>query len=113
MTDVATLDARVKVLRAGSFAESTKRTYSTYLTCYLRFCGKLDINPVPLSTSNLGRYIAYLSLKLKFNSITNYLTVIKHLHVEAGLENPVGPTMPLHLFDPAWHSQGFGTGCKE
>ena len=89
MTDVATLDARVKVLRAGSFAESTKRTYSTYLTCYLRFCGKLDINPVPLSTSNLGRYIAYLSLKLKFNSITNYLTVIKHLHVEAGLENPV------------------------
>ena len=79
---------RVKVLRVGSFAESTKRTYSTYLTCYLKCCGKLDINPVPLSTSNLGRYIAYLSLKLKLNSITNYLTVIKNLHVEAGLANP-------------------------
>ena len=89
MTDVSTLDARVKVLRAGSFAESTKRTYSTYLTCYLKFCGKLDINLVPLSTANLGIYIAYLSLKLTFNTITNYLTVIKHLHGEAGLENPV------------------------
>ena len=104
MTDVSTLDARVKVLRAGSFAESTKRTYSTYLTCYLKFCGKFGVNPVPLSTSDLGRYIAYLSLKLKFNSITNYLTVIKLLHMEAGLTNPV------HLFDLAWHSKSFGTG---
>ena len=92
--------------------ESTKRTYITYLTCYLKFCGKLDINPVSLSTSDLGRHIAYLSLKLKFNSITNYLSVIKLLHVEAGLANPVGPTV-LASFAPAWHSLGSGTGRNE
>ena len=88
IASLSALDAIVKVLRAGSFAESTKRTYNTYLSCYLEFCDKFSILPVPLSAVDLGRYIAYLSLKLKFNSIMNYLSVIRLLHVKAGVSNP-------------------------
>ena len=89
IASISALDARVKVLRTGSFAESTKRTYNTYLSCYLKFCDKFSILPVPLSAVDLRRYIiAYLSLKLKFNSIMNYLSVSRLLHVEAGVSNP-------------------------
>ena len=49
----------------------------------------MSIAPIPLSQCDLGRYIAYLSRKLCFTSIRQYLNVVRILHVEAGLPNPL------------------------
>ena len=71
------------------FAVSTKKTYSSYLAMYYKYCQKFIVNPVPVSQQDLSRYIAYLSYDLKFSSITNYLSVVRLLHLEAGYGNPL------------------------
>ena len=76
-------------LRLLIFAQSTRRTYSTQLGLFLRFCSYLNINPVPISDTNLGRYVAFLAPKLCFSSIRQYLNVVRLLHVESGYPNPL------------------------
>lgn len=56
---------------------------------YMEFCAKVNISPVPLSQTDLGRYIAYLSRRLCFSSIRQYLNIVRLLHLEAGLPNPL------------------------
>ena len=66
-----------------------RRTYSTQLGLFLRFCSYLNINPVPISATDLGRYVAFLAPKLCFSSIRRYLNVVRLLHVESGHPNPL------------------------
>lgn len=49
----------------------------------------MGYSAVPATTTVLCRYIAHLSEKLCFNSIPKYLSIIKLLHVECGLVNPL------------------------
>ena len=73
--------------RSNTFASSTQKTYATQASFYFEFCAKVGIQPVPLSQADLGRYIAYLSHKLTYNSIRQYLNVLRILHLDAGYEN--------------------------
>ncbi|MES9882073.1 MAG: hypothetical protein ABW185_14455, partial [Sedimenticola sp.] len=83
------LDEDVTFYRGNTFAASTAKTYHTQLTCYLNFCSEMGIVPVPLAQINLGRYIAFLSRKLCFTSIRQYLNVVRLVHIEAGHQNPL------------------------
>lgn len=83
------LDIEVTKLRMLTFAESTRRTYGSQLGLFLKFCSYLNINPVPISTKDLGRYVAFLSQKLGFSSIRQYLNVVRLLHMESGHPNPL------------------------
>lgn len=56
---------------------------------YFEFCNKISVKPVPLSQYDLGRYIAYLSRRLCFTSVRQYLNIVRLLHVEAGFGNPL------------------------
>ncbi|CAG2211241.1 unnamed protein product [Mytilus edulis] len=49
----------------------------------------VHIAVVPLSRENLARYIAHLSRRLKYNSLCNYLSIIRILHLEAGYSSPI------------------------
>lgn len=49
----------------------------------------MKISPVPLSQENLGRYIAFLSRPLCFNSVKQYLNIVRLMHLEAGFQNPL------------------------
>ena len=49
----------------------------------------IKIPPVPLSSVNLCRYAAYLGRSHKFASIQQYLNVIRILHLEMGVQNPL------------------------
>ena len=49
----------------------------------------LNILPAPVSAQDLARYIAYLSNKLSFSSIKNYLSIVRLIHLEAGYPNPL------------------------
>lgn len=83
------LDARVQLLRDHVYAKSTIKTYKTYLSTYYEFCTLSGIVPVPISQLNLSRYIAFLSYRLRYASIINYLSVVRLLHLEAGFPNPL------------------------
>ena len=83
------LDDEVLKYRANSFAASTSKTYLTQLSAYLNFCSRMNIKPVPLSQENLGHNIAFLSRRLCFSSVKQYLNVVRLVHLEAGLQNPL------------------------
>ena len=59
------------------------------MKAYLDFCAKLCIDVVPISQTDLGRYIAFLSRRLSFSSVRQYLNVVKLIHLESGLRNPL------------------------
>ena len=82
------LDAEVQFYRSHTFARSTSKTYLAQKLAYFEFCNKLDIAPVPLSQYDLGRYIAFLSRRLCFSSVRQYLNIVRILHVDAGFPNP-------------------------
>ena len=84
-----TLDQEVSRLRQLTFAESSRRTYSCQLLLYLKFCSSLNISPVPISQHDLGRYIAFISSKLSFSSVRQYLNAVRLLHLEGGYANPL------------------------
>lgn len=83
------LDQEVLRYRANSFAASTSRTYSAQHSAFLKFCVEMKISPVPLLQENLGRYIAFLSRRLCFNSVKQYLNIVRLMHLEAGFQNPL------------------------
>ena len=83
-----TLDEDVQMSRSTCFVASTWRTYSAQLSASLDFCGKLNISPAPISQLDIGRYIAFLSRRLYFSSIRQYLNV-RLIHLDSGLKNPL------------------------
>lgn len=83
------LDGEVLFYRGNTFAASTNKTYLSQRTAYFDFCVKIGIPPVPLSQVDLGRYIAFLSRRLSFSSIRQYLNIVRLLHLEAGMPNPL------------------------
>jgi len=46
--------------------------------------------PVPVSQQDLACYVGSLSQRLQYSSLKQYLNVVRILHEEAGLPNPVG-----------------------
>lgn len=85
----ASLDKDVLMYRCNSYADSTAKTYSVHISSYLDFCNTLNIKPVPISQSDLGRYIAHLSRRLSFCSIRQYLNAVRIMHLEGGEKNPL------------------------
>lgn len=61
----------------------------TQRSSFFEFCRKLNIQPLPLSQTDLGRYIAYLSRRLCFSSVRQYLNVVRIIHLESGNPNPL------------------------
>lgn len=72
-----------------TFAETTKAAYRTHLRSYLRFCLKFDVDPIPANQFTLLAYIAFLARSLKPSSIGNYINIIRIIHLEANLKNPL------------------------
>ena len=72
-----------------TFAESTQRTYQSHRQAYLAFCSYMGYSPVPASTGILCRYAAVLARTHKYSSIKQYINIIRHLHLEWDLPNPL------------------------
>ena len=82
------LNDRVRWLQGQVFARSTRLTYASQRKLYFHVCNLSDICPVRLSQDDACRYIAFLSQRLAYNSIKQYINVVRILHLEAGLINP-------------------------
>ena len=71
------------------YSKNTKRAYKTHRDSYLRFCAFMGYSPVPASSLTLCRYATFLARTLKFNSIKQYMNIVRLLHLEWGLPNPL------------------------
>lgn len=83
------LDKELCDYRSQAFARSTKATYKSQLRAFLRFCLYFGYSAVPCTSATVLRYIAFLARSLSPNSIPNYLNVIRILHLQNGLPNPL------------------------
>ena len=83
------LDAALLNYMQSTFADSTKQTYRSHRKKYLDFCSSMGYSPVPVSTMTLCRYAVFLAKTLKFNSVKQYLNIVRILHIEWSLPNPL------------------------
>jgi hypothetical protein len=75
--------------KGSVFALATQKTYKSQLRSYFNFCLEYDCVPVPASQETLVCYMTCLARRLLPSSIPNYMNVIRLLHLEAGLKNPL------------------------
>lgn len=83
------LDKEVAEWRQLTFAESTKAAYRSHQKTYFRFCQMIGVHPVPASTTTICRYAAYLGRSRAFSTVQQYLNIVRILHIETGLDNPM------------------------
>lgn len=72
-----------------TFAKSTQASYRTHLKSYLRFCLYFQLQPVPAAQSTIVSYISFLARTLQPSSIQNYINIIRILHEDNRLPNPL------------------------
>lgn len=80
-----------------AFADSTKQAYKSHLKKYFNFCTALNISPAPITSTSLVRYAAYLASTLSYSSIGKYLNIIRIIHRELGLPNPLEDNYALNV----------------
>lgn len=79
----------------NTFAKSTQASYRSHLKAYLRFCLYFDFVPVPATQQCLVCYVTYLARSLAPSSIQNYINIIRILHEDNDLPNPMAKNFEL------------------
>jgi hypothetical protein len=96
-TGLEQLVQEARDFKKSSFALSTQKTYRSQLRRYLQFCLDFECCPMPASQETLICYTAFLARSLSAASIPNYLNVVRLLHVEAGVSNPLEGNFELQM----------------
>lgn len=84
------LRQEVDLYQARSYAVTTSRTYAAQQRAYLSFCHQYAYTPLPATGDQLCMYVAFLARRLQYSSIKQYLNVVRVLHMQVGLPNPLG-----------------------
>lgn len=82
-------------MQGMAYAHNTQRTYGCHERSFRDFCDKFGYRVVPTENSTLCRYATYLSYRLSYSSITQYLNIIRILNVSAGYANPLDDNYDL------------------
>ena len=85
----SSLDHEVLEYLQQTYAKSTQRVYKTQKDSYFSFCAFMGYAPVPASTTVLCLYAAMLGRTLKYSTVKQYLCIIKKLHKEWNLPDPI------------------------
>jgi hypothetical protein len=85
----AMLQQQVHRYRLAAYSDCTKVAYRCQIRQYLAFCTKFGYTAVPASSETLCKYAAHLASTMKATSVKQYMNVIKLLHLESGLSNPL------------------------
>ena len=89
------IDGDLARYRSMSLANTSQKTYSSQRKAYLSFCQALGYTAIPASTTTLCRYAAFLARTHKFTSIKQYFNIIRQLHLEWDLPNPIADNYHL------------------
>lgn len=84
------MDNELLRYQQAAYAESSKATYRSQIRAYLRFCIYYNLSPLPASMLTLCRYVAFLARTIKPTSIKQYLNAVRIIHLDLGLDNPLG-----------------------
>jgi hypothetical protein len=94
---LAELVREARDYKRSAYALSMQKTYRSQLRRFLQFCLDYNCSPIPVSQETLVVYVAYLARSLSASYIPNYLNVIRILHLEAGLPNPLEGNFELNM----------------
>lgn len=70
------------------YAPGTHKNHRSQWKSYLAFCLYFDFKPVPANAHVIALYCQFLSRSLSLQSIRNYLSGVKLLHLMAGFDFP-------------------------
>jgi hypothetical protein len=70
--------------KARAIAIGTTSSYSTAVRRYLEFCGAFNLQAWPVTEPALLHFAAYVSLFVDFESVSSYLSGIRHASLRAG-----------------------------
>ena len=76
-------------LKGKALAVSTQKSYATYRRSYVEFCNLAGYEPVPANAQMICEYIAFLAQRLMYSSIRKYLGVVRIMHEEIGMQDPL------------------------
>ena len=80
-----------------ALAESTKSTYRSQINAFLRFCLYFNRPYLPVDQQTLKCYVTFLSRSLNPSSLGGYLNVIRILHLNSGLPNPLESNWEIQM----------------
>jgi hypothetical protein len=83
--------------KSQALATSTKASYKTHLMTFLRFCIFYGLEPVPAQKSTLACYVAHLARTMSPVSVNIYMNIVRILHEEAGLCNPLSQNYEVNM----------------
>lgn len=97
-TELEVLRFQCKDSAKHAFAESTYKNKKTQLESYFMFCIYFELMPVPATVHVLTLYAQFLSRSFKsVDSIKNYLSSVRYLHLLLDLEYPQFEAFHLRL----------------
>ena len=99
--DFGDLLEEAKIYRKAVFAEATKACYRSQLTAFLRYCKFFNRIPLPANQLTLVGYLVFLARSLNTHSIPGYLNIIRILHLNAGLKNPLQENWEISMIKRA------------
>lgn len=82
------LEEDLKRTRLNAYTPGTHKNHRSQWKSYLTFCLYFDLTPVPATAHVIALYCQFLSRSLTPQSIRNYLSGVKLLHLVAGFEFP-------------------------
>ncbi len=88
-SELMTLHTEAAGFKSAAYATSTKKTYSSMQLAYLRFCAYFGLRSVPAAPTTVVLYVTFLVRTLKPSSLSGYLNIIRLMHAEVGLPNPL------------------------
>lgn len=91
------LKCRRRSLILNSLAPSTVRIRTVQWNCYLRFCKKFGLEPLPCSDNQLSLLASFLSKHMTFGSVSNYLQAVVWVHRLKGLKPPSVSSDLVHM----------------
>ena len=94
---LAVLSREVDSYKVSAYAKSTQAAYKTHLKTFLRFCCFYGCVPVHATQETLCCYVAFLARSLSPSSIASDLNIIRILHLDAGLVNPLADNWELQM----------------
>lgn len=83
------MDHDLARFRALTYSTATQKAYQCHRESYLQFCAIMGYCAVPASTATLCRYAAMLARTHCYSSIKQYLNIVRILHQEWDLPNPL------------------------
>lgn len=86
--ELLVLEEDLKRTRLNAYAPGTHKNHRSQWKSYLAFCLYFDFTPVPATAHVIALYCQFLSRSLTPQSIRNYLSGVKLMHLIAGFEFP-------------------------